>query len=119
MPGLDLLAEDDADAGFTVFLCEKRPHGFVESLELLGAEGADVVEVEFESVCRGAGGGGGGEELAGEFGGEGHCYGCVCVCGGEEDEEGAFGLSYGCLISTDQNDVAIFYLSRVIHQLAS
>lgn len=74
MPGLDLLAENDPDAWRGVFLLQQRVDGAVEGLELLGAEGADVVEVEFEGVGgEGGGGGCGGEELAREFGVDCHC----------------------------------------------
>lgn len=43
VPGLDLLAEDDLEFA-RVFLLDQRGHVVVEGVELLFAEGADVVE---------------------------------------------------------------------------
>jgi hypothetical protein len=81
VPGLDLLAEDDAHAGGGIFLLYEGIDGGVEGFEEFGAEGAHVVEVEFEGVF-GFGVGGGGQQLAGEFGWEGH--GCLLREVGEE-----------------------------------
>ena len=44
MPGLDLLAEDQAE-GSRVFLLDERGDGGVDCAEHLQGEGADVVEV--------------------------------------------------------------------------
>ena len=45
MPGLDLLAKDETDARYRVFLVQEGADGGVEGVKHFGREGADVVEV--------------------------------------------------------------------------
>lgn len=67
-----MLAENGLDFG-GVFGCEGfLEGGVVERVEKFGAEGADVIEVEFEGVDGLRGCGARDELLAGEFGGESH-----------------------------------------------
>jgi len=48
MPGLNLLAENDADARIRVSLLDERSDRVLDCLEHLGGEGAHIVEV---STC--------------------------------------------------------------------
>lgn len=77
VPGLDLLAEDGLEVGGVGFEDGGAEGRVVDCVEEFGAEGADVVEVEFEGVDGGGLGCAGDELLAGEFGGEGHCWSCL------------------------------------------
>ena len=45
MPGLDLLAKDEADAGGGVLFVQEGPDGGVEGVEHFCGEGADVVKI--------------------------------------------------------------------------
>lgn len=71
VPGLDLLAEDDADARFGVLGLDQGADLGVECLEHLGAEGADIVEIQFEGVF-GFAAAGAGYDLPSELGWNGH-----------------------------------------------
>ena len=108
MPGLDLLAEDDGQAGGPGRVgADDGRDGGGEGAEELGGEGADVVEVDLEGVRGGRDAGGGrlgcGElqPVAGELGGQGHggrggCVGeAACEGGGDGGTRGSRGVVEG------------------------
>lgn len=70
MPGLDLLTEDEADTWGCVFLVDKGEDGGVERFEDLRGKGADVIEIDLERMLYVEAHGG--DQLACEFGWEGH-----------------------------------------------